>query len=828
MSDSGTDRSRGESTLIGQLPDELKASGRKECLFQSNLKVKEGLELSQFSRGATSFGSELLRNIEKQPYDETPPLQHTPLPANIPMKKTKSSPPTAGFFSVDLSMGSSSEPREPTRGGSLSPGPKRKPIFQRKGSLSPGPVPSGHQKMKWPSKESPSRYQPYSASKRSPYKEKKQTSLFPRELSFDATSKHREFKKEQWDTKRFDFPSDNKLVSSIFSSHPKHSKEISALATDFRIQVDKIEDGDHLAVQLEGHPKGIAKATDKLNELVKHIGERIVTEVMTPPFPCALLPVLASQKLQHDLKVIEKKNRVRLLRCKTKGSHLSLDSEQFVQPFALQSPESLPKLVDFKDYMCISPDHRVHTKYKWKAQDDSGEFQQVPNEVEEYLNGCYYSGLPQFSYNGEHYQIDVVDDVLFEVDTGVHRKLLKQPLPPMWSYCMGTGLNFIDFEPEDSEILEHLLHYGGADIKVLNVQKGTVDFDSMALVDLGSELTVPLIALQRNPAISTLPTHGVRLAIRGLKDDIEFAKIGLRELLKGIELAEKEIPLPMVSLEQQHVIRTQVVNNARQYFIELSVKEDKGQVFIIVRGEDKYVQNVHLQLQNDTIKLQQHLLSRERRRMESQQFYVSNHPGSRSYPEEWLPQKKRCELQEVTINSIEWNGVLSHMGKTMPDVNLMKVERIQNRALWDKYSLEMDHMKERNGGNGVNEKLLFHGTRKMDPKVIVESVKGIDFRYSNQDRGLLWGKGAYFAVNASYSDSYSHQRGKDKQMLLVRVLTGRSCHYSCHDPSLTKPPPLSHGSHALYDTVNGDTNGSLVYVVYDHDRAYPAYLITYR
>ena len=827
MSDSESNRSRDESTLIiRQLPDELKATGQRECLFQSN-KIKEGLELSQLSQGATSFGFDLLKNIEKEPLDETPPLQHiTTLPANVPMKKAKSDPPVAGFFSIDPHVpGRSLEPREPTRGGSLSPEPNRKPTIQCRGSLSPGPVSSGHHKMKWPSRESSNRYQPY---RRSPYKEKKQAFSISDEISFDTTPKHREFNKERWTTKRFDFPPHNNLVSSIFSSHPKHSKEIPALAKEFRIQVNKVEDGNHLIVQLEGHPKGIAKATDKLSERVKQIEESIISEVMSTSVPCALVPVLASQQLQHDLKVIEKKNRVSVLICKTKDSHLSLDSEEFVQQFALPSPESLPKLVDFKDY--LTPDHPVHTKYKWQAEDDSGEFRQVPSQVEEYLNQCCFSGIPQFSHNGECYRVDVVDDMLFEVDTGVHRKLLKQPLPPVWSYCMGKGLKFIDFNSEDSEKLDHLLHYGGADIKVLNVQKGTVDFtcNRMALINLGSELSVPLMDLQRNPAVSTLPTYGIRLAIKGLKDDIEFAKLELGERLKGIELVEREIPLPKVSLEQQHMIRTQVVNNARQYLIELLVKEDKDQVFILVRGEERYVQDVHFQLRDDTVKLQAHLLSRERQLMESQQFYASSHPGSRSYPEEWQPQKKPCELQAVMPNRIEWNGVLSHMKKTMPNVNLVKVERVQNRALWDKYSLEMTHMKGRNGDSGVNEKLLFHGTSKTDPKVIVESVKGIDFRYSNQDRCLLWGKGAYFAVNASYSNQYSHRSGKDKQMLLVRVLTGRSCLYRRHDPDLTKPPPLSQGSHMLYDTVNGHTNGSLVYVVYDHDRAYPAYLITYR
>ena len=30
-----------------------------------------------------------------------------------------------------------------------------------------------------------------------------------------------------------------------------------------------------------------------------------------------------------------------------------------------------------------------------------------------------------------------------------------------------------------------------------------------------------------------------------------------------------------------------------------------------------------------------------------------------------------------------------------------------------------------------------------------------------------------------------------------------------------------------YDSVSGDTGGSKVYITYDNDKAYPAYLITY-
>lgn len=135
----------------------------------------------------------------------------------------------------------------------------------------------------------------------------------------------------------------------------------------------------------------------------------------------------------------------------------------------------------------------------------------------------------------------------------------------------------------------------------------------------------------------------------------------------------------------------------------------------------------------------------------------------------------------------------------------------------------------------TNEKLLFHGTRDTDPKDIFKSEKGFDFRYSSDG---LWGRGTYFAVKASYSDrSYAHTRSPDglKQLLLARVLTGESTELPS-DRKLRRPPQKPrHASvdeedavtNELYDSVTGVTGGSRIYVVYDHEKSYPAYLLTY-
>ncbi len=73
-----------------------------------------------------------------------------------------------------------------------------------------------------------------------------------------------------------------------------------------------------------------------------------------------------------------------------------------------------------------------------------------------------------------------------------------------------------------------------------------------------------------------------------------------------------------------------------------------------------------------------------------------------------------------------------------------------------------------------------------------------------------------------------------REIFLVKVLTGDS--YRCaRNSSLRKPPEKPHGlrsgkitfSKVDYDSVNGEADGSQVYMTYDNDKAYPAYLIKY-
>ncbi|KAJ3431968.1 poly [adp-ribose] polymerase [Anaeramoeba flamelloides] len=126
---------------------------------------------------------------------------------------------------------------------------------------------------------------------------------------------------------------------------------------------------------------------------------------------------------------------------------------------------------------------------------------------------------------------------------------------------------------------------------------------------------------------------------------------------------------------------------------------------------------------------------------------------------------------------------------------------------------------------------------KQYQKKIHSEDTGFDMRISKKG---MWGKGIYFAVNASYSNHYAHKKTKSssffqkvtKQFFLAKVLVGDSITMA-HTDSLVRPPikntsQVLQNQIILHDSVNGVTKGSKVYIIYQNDQAYPYYLITYR
>lgn len=202
------------------------------------------------------------------------------------------------------------------------------------------------------------------------------------------------------------------------------------------------------------------------------------------------------------------------------------------------------------------------------------------------------------------------------------------------------------------------------------------------------------------------------------------------------------------------------------------------------------------------------------------------------FPDFWEPQSDQLKLVPLgpDVDADEYERVCSRFQQTMPHVELLKIERIQNKPAWRMYQDHCCQMLEH--GNGVlGEKLLFHGSGKTNPEKIYAGRSSFDPMYSNDG---MWGRGCYFAENASYSDGFSWHLNTSsgasiRKVLVACVLTGMSItSVPRHFKEPPERPERRGGIIQRYDSVNGVTWGSKVYITYKYNKAYPAYLITYR
>jgi HEPN domain-containing protein len=204
------------------------------------------------------------------------------------------------------------------------------------------------------------------------------------------------------------------------------------------------------------------------------------------------------------------------------------------------------------------------------------------------------------------------------------------------------------------------------------------------------------------------------------------------------------------------------------------------------------------------------------------------------YPPDWNPlQRSAWELYTVSRNSAEFIRIAKLFHGTLPGVQIHCIERIQNKELWDKYKEQRRKIERDVDLRDTSEKMLFHGTRGTPPEMIYGSETGFDMRFS---RNGLWGYGNYFAVNAQYSLNYAYNKGNNQlQMFVARVSPGASkSHGHQPVPYVVPPERETTGLHLpgqvrrRYNSVNAFTNGSEIYITYEHHLAYPEYLITFQ
>ncbi|XP_029985691.1 protein mono-ADP-ribosyltransferase PARP14-like isoform X1 [Sphaeramia orbicularis] len=197
---------------------------------------------------------------------------------------------------------------------------------------------------------------------------------------------------------------------------------------------------------------------------------------------------------------------------------------------------------------------------------------------------------------------------------------------------------------------------------------------------------------------------------------------------------------------------------------------------------------------------------------------------SAALPLHWEDMKgDRVKLVPLKPTSTEHQEVEKELSRTGLNVNIISVERVQNRTLWQSYQLKKQQLDSKNQHTN-NEKLLFHGTGADSIEQINEH--GFNRSYAGT-HAAMFGKGSYFAIDPAYSArGYAPPDAKGhKRMYLARVLVGD---YAQGRGGMITPPAKTTGSSAhLYDSVTDNMSNPSMFVIFNDIQAYPQHLITF-
>ena len=405
---------------------------------------------------------------------------------------------------------------------------------------------------------------------------------------------------------------------------------------------------------------------------------------------------------------------------------------------------------------------------------------------------------------------------------------------PKW-YYMGDTKKFVPYSKQDSVSIEGM--YQNKTASTLSVQSRvyTFDFNDMKRINTATGYKRSIKRVSRSttdiPILSTetVPLHhisrGVVVNIEGPPTILEKVSDELEAKVKCM-LYTSELPLPSAvsgSLRYQK----RIMNVAKKHNILCSFSRRTATTMHTTasNGESEVL----------TLSGAENLIQIAIKEiMEEITLIASGRQGNSAatvspdyqVPTEWQPQTQNTQLFELSESTDEYCHIKSMFQLTMPNSVIVSIKRIQNNWLWERYVLTRKRLSKKNNGR-VNEKELFHGSRSSRAHLIYDSEEGFDMRYSSEG---MWGQANYFAVKASYSNSYAYELGGGtREILLAKVLTGDS--YKCSSDRTLRMPPVKYGQTRFqqerYDTVEGETSGSTVYMTYSNDKAYPAYLIVY-
>ncbi|NXD08913.1 PAR12 polymerase, partial [Nothocercus nigrocapillus] len=195
------------------------------------------------------------------------------------------------------------------------------------------------------------------------------------------------------------------------------------------------------------------------------------------------------------------------------------------------------------------------------------------------------------------------------------------------------------------------------------------------------------------------------------------------------------------------------------------------------------------------------------------------------YPPEWdlsaLPDIG-YKLVKISCTSSEYRKIEGLFRRTMKDYSIRRLQRIQNPTLWQVFQWCKEQMKKIKKSSWVDERLLFHGTSQSHLAAICE--QNFDWRVCGA-HGTMYGKGSYFARDASYAHQFCPSSIGHQSMFAAHVLVGD---FVRGNSEYLRPPPRPENRNRLYDSCVDDPEDPSIFVIFEKLQIYPAYILEYR
>ncbi|KTF89145.1 hypothetical protein cypCar_00005074 [Cyprinus carpio] len=343
------------------------------------------------------------------------------------------------------------------------------------------------------------------------------------------------------------------------------------------------------------------------------------------------------------------------------------------------------------------------------------------------------------------------------------------------------------------------------------------DKDQQRIQDLQSTIDVTIrLEYKANKASEETPGQAT-LIIQGLSRDVLKAIQEIQDMLKAAkekETLQKEIDYTNELVDWQYEQGGQFKNfdQRTNFDLEKALSKQATDIRISFQGQTYQV----------TLPEGPAVCTTGGNQMKIRR--IDKLKATEDIPQHWdaMAHDELCRKFNLQPTSTEYQDVIGLFKTTCPNNNVLKIERFQNPGMWKNYQNNKRVMEKKNGHQN-NEKRLFHGTSELTISHIEKT--GFNRSYAGKN-ATAYGKGTYFALNASYSSSntYSVPNAQGhKHMYLCRVLTGD---FTTGNSAMFVPP-AKNANCDPYDTVVDNPNAPTIFVVFRDDNAYPEYLITF-